>query len=105
MANYLPSYNDRYAVSSPPAKFKKNTLGLYDMGGNVAEWCHDFYSIYSYSPQKVYIDPIGPKDGKHHVVKGSSWMQAGISELRLSYRDYSDSKRPDLGFRIARYVK
>ncbi len=105
MTNYLPSYNDRYAASSPPAEFKKNALGLYDMGGNVAEWCHDYYSIYSYSPQKVYVDPMGPQDGKHHVIKGSSWMQAGISELRLSYRDYSDTRRPDLGFRIARYTK
>jgi formylglycine-generating enzyme required for sulfatase activity len=105
MTNYLLSYNDRYAVSAPPATFKKNALGLYDMGGNVSEWCHDYYSIYPYSAQKVYIDPMGPDEGKHHVIKGSSWMQSGISELRLSYRDYSDTKRPDLGFRIARYVK
>ena len=105
MTGYLPSYNDGYAASAPPARFKKNALGLYDMGGNVAEWCHDYYSIYSYSSQKVYFDPMGPKDGKHHVIKGSSWMHTGISELRLSYRDYSNSRRPDLGFRIARYVK
>ena len=105
LANHLPAYNDGYAVSAPPAKLKINTLGLYDMGGNVSEWCHDYYSIYPYDAQKVYIDPLGPKEGKHHVIKDSSWMQAGISELRLSYRDYSDTKRSDLGFRICRYVK
>ena len=105
MTNFLAAYNDGYAVSAPPSKFKKNALGLYDMGGNVAEWCHDYYSIYPYNAQKVYTDPMGPAAGKHHVIKGSSWMQAGISELRLSYRDYSDSKRPDLGFRIGRYLK
>lgn len=105
MNNTLSSYNDRYAVSAPPSKFKKNALGLYDMGGNVSEWCHDFYSIYPYDSNIMYIDPMGPKEGKHHVIKGSSWMQAGISELRLSYRDYSDTKRPDLGFRIGRYLK
>ena len=105
MANYLATYNDRYAISAPPAKFKKNALGLYDMGGNVSEWCHDYYSLYPYNAQKIYIDPMGPGEGKHHVVKGSSWMHAGISELRLSYRDYSDTQRPDLGFRIGRYVK
>jgi formylglycine-generating enzyme required for sulfatase activity len=105
MNGYLATYTDGYAVSAPPAKFKKNALALYDMGGNVSEWCHDYYSIYPYNAQKVYIDPMGPKEGKHHVVKGSSWMQAGISELRLSYRDYSDTKRPDLGFRIGRYLK
>jgi formylglycine-generating enzyme required for sulfatase activity len=105
LANHLPAYNDGYAVSAPPAKFKINALGLYDMGGNVSEWCHDYYSIYPYNAQKVYADPMGPKEGNHHVIKGSSWMQAGISELRLSYRDYSNSKRSDLGFRISRYVK
>ncbi len=105
MTNILVTYNDHYAVSAPPSKFKKNALGFYDMGGNVSEWCHDYYSMYPYKAQKVYIDPMGPKEGKHHVIKGSSWMQAGISELRLSYRDYSDTKRADLGFRIGRYLK
>ena len=105
MTNYLAAYNDGYAASAPPLKFKKTPLGLYDMGGNVAEWCHDAYSIYPYNAQKVYLDPMGPETGRHHVIKGSSWMQAGISELRLAYRDYSDGKRPDVGFRIARYVK
>jgi len=105
LANYLATYNDRYAFSAPPAKFKKNALGLYDMWGNVSEWCHDYYSLYPYNAQKTYINPMGPGEGKHHVVKGSSWMQAGISELRLSYRDYSDTQRPDLGFRVGRYLK
>ena len=107
LSNVLTVYNDGYAVSAPPAQFNINILGLYDMGGNVAEWCHDYYSIYPYSTQKVYVDPMGPASGRHHVIKGSSWRQAGISELRLAYRDYSDSdsERPDLGFRICRYVK
>lgn len=105
LTNVLPSYNDGYAVSAPPATFGKNALGLYDLGGNVAEWCHDYYAIYPYNAQKVYVDPRGPEQGKYHVIKGSSWMQAGISELRLAYRDYSDTKRLDLGFRVCRYVK
>jgi formylglycine-generating enzyme required for sulfatase activity len=105
LADYIPAYNDGYAVSAPPASFNKNALGLYDMGGNVSEWCHDYYSIYSYNDQKVYVDPMGPAEGRHHVVKSSNWMQAGISQLRLAYRDYSDAKRPDLGFRICRYVQ
>ena len=105
MANVLSVYNDGYAVSAPPAKFKQNVLGLYDMGGNVSEWCHDYYSIYPFSSQKVYVDPKGPAAGRHHVIKGSSWMNAGISELRLAYRNYSNDKRSDVGFRICRYVK
>lgn len=102
---YLQTYKDGYAVIAAPQKFDAGGLGLYDLGGNAAEWTHDNYSIYSYSADKVYIDPLGPKDGKHHVVRGAGWMQAGISELRLSYRDYSSTKRPDLGFRVCRYLK
>jgi formylglycine-generating enzyme required for sulfatase activity len=104
LLNYLQTYNDGYPGTAPPGVFKANVLRLYDLGGNVSEWCHDYYSIYPYSAQKVHQDPLGPKLGKHRVVKGSSWKQASISALRLSYRDYSDGKRPDLGFRICRYL-
>lgn len=104
LTTYLASYNDGYPASAPPGKFKPNGRNLYDLGGNVSEWTHDFYAIYPYDGQKVYIDPAGPAAGKHHVVKGSSWMQYGISELRNSYRSYSDGRRADLGFRICRYV-
>ena len=102
---YLMGYNDGYPVISPPAKFEANPLGLYDLGGNVAEWCHDYYTIYPYDSAKLYKDPVGPGEGKHHVIRGSSWQQSSISALRSSYRDYSDGKRKDLGFRVARYLK
>ena len=77
-----------------------NPLELYDLGGNAAEWCHDYYSIYPYDSQKVYEDPLGPEEGKHHLIRGSSWRQSSISALRSSYRDYNDGKRLDLGFRV-----
>jgi formylglycine-generating enzyme required for sulfatase activity len=102
---YLEDYHDGYTVTAPPAKFRPNDLGLYDFGGNVSEWCHDYYSTYAYDDNKVTVDPSGPQQGKHHVVRGSSWKHASISTLRLSYRDYSNDKRPDLGFRICRYEK
>jgi formylglycine-generating enzyme required for sulfatase activity len=101
----LEGYNDTYVTTAPPAKFKSNTLGLYDMGGNVAEWCHDFYSIYSYDTEKTYVDPTGPKNGKHHVIRGSSWKHGSINTLRLAYRSYGDDKREDVGFRVCRYLK
>ena len=104
LSSYLVAYNDGYPVMAPPAKFKINPLGLYDLGGNAAEWCHDYYSIYPYDAQKVYKDPMGPEEGKHHIIRGSSWRQSSISVLRSSYRDYSDSKRLDLGLRVARYL-
>ena len=102
---YLAGYNDGFAVIAPPAKFRANPLGLYDLGGNVAEWGHDYYTIYPYDSKQVDQDPLGPDEGKHHVIRGSSWQQSSISALRSSYRDYSDGKRLDLGFRVARYLK
>ncbi|MEJ2099020.1 MAG: PEGA domain-containing protein [Desulfobacterales bacterium] len=102
---YIENYNDGYPVAAPVAKFKANSLQLYDMGGNVAEWCHDFYTIYTYNTTITDIDPTGPRQGKHHVVKGSSWESASITNLRLAFRDYSDDKRADLGFRICRYLQ
>ncbi|MEJ2729385.1 MAG: PEGA domain-containing protein [Deltaproteobacteria bacterium] len=102
---YIENYNDGYPVTAPTAKFKANDLGLYDLGGNVAEWCHDFYTIYPYNTNKADVDPTGPPEGKHHVIKGSSWKYASMSKLRIAYRDYSDAKRPDVGFRVCRYAQ
>ncbi len=64
----------------------------------------DFYAVYPNAANKVVTDPVGPVAGRHHVVRGSSWRHASVSELRLSYRDYSEKARNDLGFRIARYA-
>ena len=100
----IDRYDDGYQGSAPVATFPANALGVHDLGGNVAEWCHDFYSIYTYDDDEVYIDPMGPIDGAHHVVRGSSWRHGSISTLRFSYRDYCNEKRDDLGFRIGRYL-
>ena len=105
LANTVPDYNDGYRVSAPVASFNARPGGFYDLGGNVAEWMHDYYSVYPGQADRPVTDPSGPASGDHHVVRGSSWRQGGISELRLSYRDYSRVARPDLGFRIARYAQ
>jgi formylglycine-generating enzyme required for sulfatase activity len=104
LPNYLAKYNDGYPGPAPPGIFKPNKLGLYDLGGNMAEWCHDHYTIYPYSAQKVFSDPLGPREGRHRVVKGSSWKHSSISALRLAYRDYGNTKRADVGFRVCRYL-
>jgi hypothetical protein len=66
---------------------------------------HDYYAVYPGEADKLVRDPLGPASGDHHVVRDSSWRQGTIAELRLSYRDYSRTARPDLGFRIARYAE
>ncbi len=109
MLNNLPviikDYTDGYSVAAPVGKFPSNAVGIYDLGGNVSEWCHDYYEMHSSSQAKVLSDPAGPTTGKYHVVRGASWRHGSITELRLSYRDFTERPRKDLGFRIARYAE
>jgi formylglycine-generating enzyme required for sulfatase activity len=101
----IKGYTDGYSVAAPVGQFPANALKIYDLGGNVSEWCHDYYDVYSGGQSKVLRDPTGPATGKFHVVRGSSWRHGSITELRLSYRDYADKPRKDLGFRITRYAE
>ena len=94
-------YNDNHIVAAPVGTFEPNANGLYDIGGNVAEWINDFYAQPTSDPS---TDPIGPGSGDYHVIRGSSWRHGTITELRLSFRDYGKDGRKDLGFRIARYA-
>lgn len=100
----IPDYDDGYIAAAPVGKFPPNTLGLYDLGGNVAEWAHDYYTVSADSSQ-VAVDPLGPEGGKSHVIRGSSWRQSSVTDLRLAARDFGDVARNDVGFRIARYVE
>lgn len=104
LPNTLSGYGDGYPVSSPVGSFAPTGPGFFDLGGNVAEWCQDFYAVYPNAATALVTDPIGPPTGRHHVVRGSSWRHSSVSELRSSYRDYSDKARDDLGFRFARYA-
>jgi len=100
----LNGYTDGHVVSATVAAFGPNQNALYDMGGNVAEWAHDVYSIPSAnSPARV--DPMGAQSGDNYVIRGASWAQSKIAELRLSHRDYGQAGRDDVGFRVARYAE
>jgi formylglycine-generating enzyme required for sulfatase activity len=101
----IEGYNDGFPASAPTGSFPANPSGIYDMGGNVAEWCHDYYAANPAVSGKEAADPMGPATGNHHVVRGSSWRDASITELRFSYRRYSRVAANDIGFRIARYAK
>ncbi len=101
----INGYNDTFAVSAPVGSFPKNPGGFFDLDGNVSEWCHDYYTPYASAAEKVEEDPTGPESGTHHVVRGASWGDGSIAEMRLSYRGYSRDKSDDIGFRIARYAR
>jgi formylglycine-generating enzyme required for sulfatase activity len=101
----MSSYNDGFSVAAPVGSSTANGLRIFDMGGNVAEWIHDYYGIASrHSPGAPQKDPAGPPGGAHHVIRGSSWKHWNITQLRFSYRDYGNEGRVDVGFRIARNV-
>jgi formylglycine-generating enzyme required for sulfatase activity len=97
-------YNDGFFGAAPVASFSPNQYEIYDMAGNVAEWVHDYYGAMGVIGG-VDVDPLGPENGQFHTIRGSSWAHGSITELRLSFRDFGEEPRDDVGFRIARYLE
>lgn len=96
--------DDGYATTAPVGSFRPNPFGLYDMLGNVLQWCGDVYAVDAY----VQLDKNNPENidesmGQSRVIRGACWHDPpGAARCAMRRSGLPDNRGDDIGFRIVR---
>jgi formylglycine-generating enzyme required for sulfatase activity len=90
-------------TTHPVGERQPNAWGLYDMHGNVSEWCLDYHLKY---PQESLSDPVGPPNGRRRVSRGGNWSESFASNCRSAHREAvaPGVKLRTIGFRVVMTV-
>jgi len=104
VGNYAWYYDNSSMETHPVGQRKPNSWGLFDMHGNVMEWCYDWYNEFHYQQcSEEEENPTGPAEGISKVLRGGAW-QFGAEATRCAYRNSSapDAVAGVIGFRVCR---
>lgn len=102
-AKTFPAYSDGFVYTAPTGSYAPNAYGLYDMTGNVQEWCWDWFDENYCRANRVRISPQGPATGQERVMRGGHWL-SHPDDCHVSSRLSNDpgNGKASVGFRLAR---